>query len=328
VSETDQMLLTATRTAQIEERAGYWLERRDFGNLDAEELAAFDAWIGKSLAHRIAYVRLAAAWTRTERLAALRRHSAEQSEPAMHKRRHPFAILAAAFVVTAMLGAGAALFLMKPRETVYTTSIGGHRTTMLADGSTVELNTDTVVRVIENADRRIVEIDRGEAYFQIKHDAARPFVVKVAGHSVTDLGTKFLVRSETGRLEVVLTEGRARLESADADVGAPSVVLTPGDVAIATARAMSVTRNSPTHLANVLGWRHGVLVFDHTTLAAAADEINRYNRKKLVIADVAAGKFMIGGTFPTNGVETIAAAAKDFFGLRVEDRGDEILISR
>lgn len=325
MSETDHLLPTATRTADIEDRAGYWLERRDFGDLDAEELVEFNAWMAKSLAHRVTYVRLDAAWKRTERLAALRRHDVEQQVVAPPSRRGSFLIpTAAAFAVVALLGAGAVSFLLNPTEKVYATSVGGHRTATLADGSTIELNTDTVLRIIERADRRIVELDRGEAYFQVRHDAAHPFIVKVAGHVVTDLGTKFLVRADTKGLEVMLTEGRARLES-DA---AHSVVLTPGDVAIANGRAMSVTRKSQKHLANVLGWRRGVLIFDHTTLADAADEINRYSAKKIVIADAAAGRFMIGGTFPITGVETIATAAKDFFGLRVEDRGDEILISR
>jgi transmembrane sensor len=152
--------------------------------------------------------------------------------------------------------------------------------------------------------------------------------VKVAGHLVTDLGTKFLVRADTNRVEVALTEGSARIDSFNAGLNRRSVVLKPGDVAIAAGKYLSVTKSSRQRLADTLGWRHGVLIFDHTTLAEAADEVNRYNKKKLVIADAEAGRFMIGGTFPTNGVETIAAAAKDFFGLRVDDRGDEILISR
>ena len=51
---------------------------------------------------------------------------------------------------------------------------------------------------------------------KFEHDAEHPFVVKVAGHKITDLGTKFLVRAGAGQLEIALMEGRARLDTADA----------------------------------------------------------------------------------------------------------------
>jgi transmembrane sensor len=63
-------------------------------------------------------------------------------------------------------------------------------------------------------------------------------------------------------------------------------------------------------------------------LADVATELNRYNTKKLVIADAEAAKARIGGTFPTDGIDEVTAAARVLFGLRVEDRGTEIVISR
>ncbi len=320
---------TNARGITIEDQAGYWLERRDFDDMSKDELASFDAWIAKSLAHRVAFVRLEAAWGRTERLAALRAYGGQQeTRSALKIGKSPFLQGLAALAVAAFLGTGAAWFLLNSAQKVYTAPIGGHRTVVLADGSVVELNTDTILRVAEDSGGRIAELEKGEAYFQIKHDASNPFVVKVAGHRITDLGTKFLVRADANRVEVALAEGGARIDSFNASKNSRSVILKPGDVAIAAGENLSVTKFSREHLTDTLGWRRGVLIFDHTTLAEAADEVNRYNKKKLVIADAEAGRFMIGGTFPTNGVDTIAAAAKDFFGLRVEDRGDEILISR
>ena len=71
-----------------------------------------------------------------------------------------------------------------------------------------------------------------------------------------------------------------------------------------------------------------MLVFKHTTLADAAAEFNRYNREKLVIADPAAAKLTIDGTFPTNDVGAFTDAAQTIFGLQVKNHGDEIVISR
>ena len=99
-------------------------------------------------------------------------------------------------------------------------------------------------------------------------------------------------------------------------------------MAIATANDISVTKKSQRDLATDLGWRRGVLVFHQTTLKDAVAEFNRYNRKKLVIADSKAAALTIGATFPIHDVEAFARVAKNVFGLHVDNQGSEIVISR
>jgi transmembrane sensor len=145
---------------------------------------------------------------------------------------------------------------------------------------------------------------------------------------VTDLGTKFLIRREMASVEVALVEGRARFE-ATARPGQPqSALLVPGDVAVSAAGSFAVTRKPARLLADELGWRRGVLVFDNVTLAAAATEFNRYNTGKLMITDPAAAQLTIYGTFRTGDVERFARVAQTVFGLRVSHLGDQIVISR
>ena len=318
---------SAPRDAKdVEARAANWLERRASEDWSAEDQAAHDAWIAESWAHRTAYLRLEAAWSRADRLSALRRPVSEQD---MNMKAHKSGLLkvfaVSAFVI--VLGVGSALLFLRPGEKTYATAVGARETVMLADGSRIELNTDTVVRVAQSGNRRTVSLDKGEVFFQIRHDAARPFIVVANGQRITDMGTKFVVRRDKDRLRVAVVEGRVRL-----DVGARtqphSAFLTPGDIAMAGADSMSVMKKSPRNLANELGWRRGVLVFDRTTLAAAATEFNRYNREKLVIADVATGRLMIYGTFPTSDVKAFTRVAQQVFGLHVENLGSESVISR
>ncbi len=179
-----------------------------------------------------------------------------------------------------------------------------------------------------NGPNRIVYLDRGEAYFAVAHDAKRPFTVLAANHRITDLGTKFVVRENPNGLEVSLIEGLARLESANASSSAHAAVLAPGDVAIATSDTISVKRRSAKTLADQLGWRRGVIVFDNTPLAAAVNEVNRYNRTKLAVSDPAVGRLTITGTFPVDDIEIVLAAARDVYGLRVKVEHGEILIAR
>lgn len=317
----------ALNAKEINATAAAWLERHDGGDWNDADQSALDEWLAQSGAHRAAYWRLKAAWSNASRLAALGRPP--QDAAVTERRNIPAALkIAASLAVVTLLGGVAANYLMSPRERMYSTAVGGHERISFADGSRIELNTDTVLRTRMTTADRTVWLDKGEAFFQIKHDAAHPFVVMVGEHRVTDLGTKFLIRRDPGRLEVALIEGKARFGAADTRRKSPSALLLPGDVATATAGTMFVTREPAKKLTGELGWRHGVIVFKYTTLGDAASEFNRYNRQKLVIADPQAAKLTIVGTFRTSDVAAFAAATKSLFKLRVENDGDEIVISR
>ncbi|HEY5238923.1 MAG TPA: FecR domain-containing protein [Rhizomicrobium sp.] len=316
--------IAAMDAEAAEARAADWLQRQNFWNWSKTDQAALDAWLADSLAHRLAYWRLEAAWGRTERLAALRSSPSETAAPAPQKRSWSFPLrFAAAMITVVVVGAAGAKYLLASQMTTYQTAIGGHRIVALADGSRIELNTDTVLR----AGAREAELVKGEAYFQIRHDAAHPFVVNAGAHRITDLGTKFLVRRDADRLEVALTEGAARIDTSDGHAQ-PSKLLAPGDVVVATANSLSMTKKPSGDLANALSWRQGLLVFKYTALGEAADEFNRYNRRKLVVADASLAKRTIYGTFQSGNIDTFARVARDVLGLHVESRGDEIVISR
>jgi transmembrane sensor len=310
--------------ADIEAVAADWLQRRHFWNWTKDDQAALDAWLAESLAHNLAYWRLEAAWDRTERLEALR---APETAPPRKAWSAPLKI-AAALGIAAIIGAAAAHYILMPRDRVFSTPVGGREVVSFADGTKVELNTDTVLRARMTTKSRTIWLEKGEAYFQVKHDGAHPFVVFAGDHRITDLGTKFLVRRDPGRLEVALMEGRVRFGATDASPKSKSALLVPGDVVTATASTMFVTHKSSPALARQLGWEHGMLVFDNMTLADAANEFNRYNRQKLVIADPDAARLTIVGTFHTTDVKAFIDVAQDVFRLHVESNGNEIVISR
>lgn len=312
---------------RIKEQASEWLARRMLGPWGETDQAALDAWLAQSLAHEIAFLRMEAGWSRTERLTVLRGSGKPLPRPAANPRPARFRV-AAALAVVAVAGVYGAYVLSGSQSQTYATAVGGHKIITLSDGSRIELNTDTAIRTTFRASRRDVALLKGEAYFQVEHDAARPFVVSAAGHRVTDLGTKFLIRQNGNRLQVSLIEGKAELESVGEGVQQHSVELTPGDVAVASAEALNVFRKPEKELHDELGWRRGVIVFSHTTLAAAAAEFNRYNSTKIVIADAQIGNRMIGATLAVHDVEAFADVAHEIFGLNIQKHGNEILISR
>lgn len=312
-------------TREIRAAAARWRERRD-GDWTAQDEAELTVWLAHSPAHKIAYLRVDHVWQRADRLTALHAPAAQQRSFISK----PGARIAAALVVAALVGGGA-WFAFAPspaKEQIYATPVGGRETLKLADGSQVELNTDTAIRVQLTANARRVTLEKGEVYFHITHNAKRPFVVSAGDHRVIDLGTTFFVRRDPGRFEVALIEGRARLESANGKTAAPARDLVPGDVVVATANTVSSQIVPAQKLANDLGWRRGVLVFHSSALADVAEELNRYNTRKIVIADPEVARLTIGATIPTHGVEAFTRVARDVFGLSVSNHGSEIVISR
>jgi transmembrane sensor len=327
VSDVDGTSQAELSAVDIEATAADWFGRRQFWDWSEQKQVELDVWLNQSLAHRVAYWRLEGAWSRTERLNAvhLPMRTSKASKTQSHQKSSRWFAAIAAVVVIAIVG-GVSLLGEKSRNDTYATSVGERKTLTLADGSQIELNTNTVLQIGLGKNQRSVRLEKGEAFFQIKHDPLRPFKVAVAGRLVTDLGTKFSVREKDERVLVSLVEGRALFQTAETNGRA--MVLLPGYVAVATKDEIVLTKHRQSDLANQLSWRNGTLAFDNTTLGQAAEEFNRYNRTQLIISDPAVAKIPVGGKFPVNGVDRFADVVTHVFGLHLKTRAESMTITR
>jgi len=314
-----------TSAKDVDWQAAQWLECRHREECGTEEQEGFDKWLAASSAHRLAYLRVEAAWSRAHRLSALKRPLADMKHITSRKPSLFFKALAAVSA-TAVLGVGLALYLTKPTTSVYTTSLGEHKTIALSDGSTVDLNTNSILRVEESRAQRTGWLEKGEAFFQIKHDKVHPFLVIAQSHRVTDLGTKFLMRADARQLKVSLIEGRIRFD--ESENASKALFLSPGESIVASQNGVAIMRDSARDLTKALSWRRGLLIFDDETLADAAAEFNRYNREKIVVTDASVAQLKIDGTFQASDPAMFTRAAKQLFDLRIEDRGGTKVISR
>jgi transmembrane sensor len=209
----------------------------------------------------------------------------------------------------------------------YATPIGGRQVARLVDGSRVELNTATSLRSAVKDKTRNVWLDKGEVYFEVAHDPARPFVVHAGTSTVTVLGTKFSVRRKGDELVVAVYEGRVQVDNGAAPAGSKPTIVTKGEIVLAEKASTVASPTSAAKLDAMLGWRRGLLTFDQSTLAEVASEMNRYNRRQLIIAGPAVAQIRIGGSFEPNNVEAMARLLHQAYGLKVENRDDSIIIS-
>jgi len=305
--------------------AAVYLERQRFGEWSDSDQIELDAWLAESLLHRIAYLRLERIVTYTQHLGAI--HAFRDPQPNDGKiawRKYLFPFLAvAALALLAVLGVPLLTFLTQPSDQTFSTAIGDHTLLKFADGTEIELNTDSAIRYRMTTHERTVWLEKGEAWFHVAHNTANPFAVVIGSHRIVDLGTEFVLRRDPDHIEVTLLNGRAAL-STD---GLQTAMLKPGDDAIATSFSISVTRKSPGELADELAWRRGILVFRNSQLADVVREFNRYNTTKLVIADPAIADRKITANAQLNDYESFLQFAEAELKLRVDREGGTIIIS-
>lgn len=330
ILEEDRPLTPAERIDA--EAAAWFVEANEPADWMEESRAAFKGWLAESPKHLLAYWRAEAAWEHAGLLEAVRPVRDLRGKEAPPERHGPdwkfwlggFAAIAAVLVVGFV---AMSEFAGGPTITWFT-PVGGTRTIAFADGSRIELNTDTVVETDSAVRPREIALVRGEAFFDVKHDPSHPLVVTVGPERLVDLGTSFVVRKDSGQTKIGLVEGSLRLEAAGFWQPQALATLAPGDLAVTTGDRVLIEKDDAAGLADALAWREGRLVFRHAMLATAAAEFNRYNREKLVVADADVGALRFSSVFPVHGIEAFVRLAEKSLGLHVVRRDGEIVIGR
>jgi transmembrane sensor len=343
----------------MELAAAAWLVRRDREEWSDADQAEFHAWLSASTAHRVAFIRLQAAWQQAGRLKALAAGMTKngalipgdrlatllpvKSEVPLSRPENldagvvvrdtprptiPAPRLLGASVAAACLAAAVVVgwIAWSHQGTSYRTAIGGIAAISMKDGSTVTLNTNSDIRVALNETERRVDLERGEAFFEVAKDPNRPFVVRVGDQRVIAVGTKFSVRREPNHVRVIVTEGRVRVEHSEAHQPADVALISAGGVAVAAAAGVLVQDKSLSDAEERLSWRQGIVVFRETLLSDAVAEFNRYNTRQIYIEDPALGSMRIGGHFRTRNAEGFVRLLADAFPIRVEDNEGRIIL--
>jgi transmembrane sensor len=219
--------------------------------------------------------------------------------PRRSRRLAVWAGVAAALAVAATVGwrtwGGAS-------EVRYATAPVGYERAQLADGSTLELNAASAVRIRFSAGERRVRLEAGEAHFAVAPDPARPFVVLAGEVAVRAVGTAFNVRyTAAGDVEVLVSEGKVRVGSdGPASATAATARLVAAGERIVLPKlvpAPAVEKVDPAALRAALAWQGMLADFAEAPLADVVARFNARSRVQLVLADPALAGRRIGGTF-------------------------------
>lgn len=177
----------------------------------------------------------------------------------------------------------------------HASAVGERTPVTLADGSRILLNSRSAVAVDFGPAARHVRLLRGEAWFEVSSDAARPFTVETPQGSVRVTGTSFGVRRDEGATRVNLVEGGVALSLPGS---LETLGLAPGQQAQLSAEGISDP--APFDRTAATAWLRGQLVFYDTPLAEVVASLNRYRPGRIVILDEELHRLKVSGVFTTD----------------------------
>lgn len=341
----------------IEAQATAWLARCDSGMSDAEK-AEFDRWCAADPSHAAAVKEIAALWAAFDRPAASGQIESLRDELDALDRRDRRRWMAGG--AAAALGAAACLAVFfglqrppAPQSMADAVAVSAARVVeperrILPDGSIIDLKHGARIAVVFSDESRVVVLEQGEAHFSVTKDPQRPFIVETAAVAVSAVGTAFAVGLGQNEIEVLVTEGRVRIDSTPPASAARSDLprnnspvmfdAAPAPMVVAGQRAVimvgsaafnpTVGSVSEAELTERLSWRLPRLEFSETSVAEAIGMFNRHNQLRLRTIDEAVAAMRITGIFRSDNVEGFVRALEVGLGLRVERRDRELILHR
>lgn len=362
---------TKQRSQRTREEAAEWFVELREGSIEPAARDAFNAWLRTSPENIEAFLEIAALWMDVpaavdandidvEALIAYANEegnvvSLQDTQPASGKpqrasdrprasadRRPGFLAGIAASVLLVMAGAAAWWYLERG---IYETAIGEQRSLTLDDGSSVQLNARSKIRVRFSERQRGIELLEGQALFHVAKDRARPFVVDAGDTRVRAVGTQFDVYRKPGGTIITVVEGRVAVVSDEQPSRATSVKAsgeTPPAVAVPlhaegvqlaageqiTVSPREVAEPIKTDTDAVTAWTRRQLIFRGAPLAEVAMEFNRYNRQQIVIDDEELGRVRVGATFSSTDPAMLVSFLREQLQVAVEARDETIQITR
>lgn len=326
---------------ETERQASEWFARLHADDVTEEDFSRFESWRTAHQLHARVYDEMEATWRAFAARAPLVRavafgHSMNEVGAARPSSWRWVAAAAAAVLCFAV-----ALYwrqMSATPESVFQTAIGEHATIELPDGSTLELNTNSLVRLDYSRHARIVRLERGEAFFEVAREPQRPFWVVTGNSWVRAVGTAFGIHLRNGGMLVTVTEGTVKVGLRDGSSDGAQPDSEPEKGAVSTLRAgqqgelntasIDVRSLSPDQLSRSMGWRSGMIYLENEPLAAVVDEVSRYTSIRIVVNDVALRELRLSGTFQAGdaGAESFLAMLEDGFGLSIRREAGSVYV--
>jgi transmembrane sensor len=290
----------------IDEVAARWHARAMTRELSPDEEQRLDAWLAEDARHRLAYADVAAAGYAFEQAAPT------IAIPQRATRSWPIWTSAAFAPLLLLLAAIWMPHAWQDWRSDAHAAVGALRVERLADGSILQLNTDTAVALPFTPDRRDVELLRGELAVEVAKDPAHPFRVHCDGIEARAVGTHFVVARRTDEIEVGVTEGTVAVRAGE---HAEPTLVQAGQRVLVDVRSHTI-RSDALGSASY-SWTRGVLSFEREPLSQVVAEIARYLPEHVVFRASDHASMPVTATFPLEHPEAALAVLANTHGLKL-----------
>lgn len=306
-----------------------WFTRLQAGGMDASLRARFEDWLKQDSRHEQEFRALKDIWGSNafeQAVAGLDTFDAAAKTQAGGDRRRHWPIKAIAVAASILVAAGAwqVPSMVLTWQADYITAPGEQSVVALADGSRMILNTDTAVAVDFESGRRSVRLLKGEAFFDVLHDAGHPFQVAGEYGEVEVKGTAFSVRTDEAETAVVLERGRVDVTCLCSAGG--EAQLQPGQTVTASATALSQIVN--VDAGRALAWRDGRVSFDAMPLGKVVAELGRYYRGRVFVVSSRAERLVVSGNYRLDNIEGAFRSLADVAGIKMTRIPGGVIILR
>ncbi len=260
---------------------------------------AFESWCAEDPAHEREIEDLSQVWSlagtldRDPEIRRSLRHSAKATTTT--NRRWKIAAGLAAVLTLVLLSLDS--WLDQGQDTTeYRTALGEQRRVLLKDGSMIELNTATTLRLSSAGDK--AWLLAGEAFFDIQPRKRGRFEVLTGSGSVAVLGTRFNVWHQEAGMRVSVEEGSVAVDSSPRHQRDPGRLLRAGQSAeVKTGDGQILLTPATDDLARAQAWRDGLVELDRTPLSVVVRRLGRYTPMPLELTDPALGSLLVSGIF-------------------------------
>lgn len=311
----------------IQAQAAEWIVTLNDPAATEADFADWQAWMQEDPAHADAFTRLQETWRRSGAVARAPVQSDEASDPepvrngpaippAGKQRRWAMAAVAIFGVV------GAALTLWHSQTQTIATATAETRSMQLNDGSRISLGPETRMEVKFSEERRSLQFEGGEAYFEVAHAPERPFSVTTPAGTVTAIGTAFVVNADEDRLVVSVTDGTVRIDlPGSGSDGQGPIMVSAGNKLAWSGGKVRTSQVAPSD--DAVSFQQGKLHYDAEPLRAVIADINRYSTSKLRIDDDSVAQLRYTGTVFTDSLDVWLSSLPGVFPVRIEQQGGE-----
>jgi transmembrane sensor len=312
--------LTKPTYDPLRDQAVDWLLRLRSPTCSAAERLEFEYWLIQSPSHSQVFEQVERYWEWMEPFNSMPFNARDKALSYQPKPKRQLMVYATAALL--LLCVGLNLYWLQvgflfPKT--YQVAKGTRQTFMLADGSSMELNTDSVARVQVTPWQRNVELLRGEAFFKVAHDDRLPFQVHSGNGTIRDIGTAFEIYKKTGQVLVAVQEGIVEVETQGRhrlNAGQQLAYADNGDILTA----------EPQDIDSLTAWRRGQLVFRGRRLDDVLAEVGRYHAKHIRLQDKQLAGLRVSGTFPTDRLDSLLNAVASILPVHVDYLGNEDIV--